>query len=118
MYTTNEELSELIGQWQESGEMSPRLLQVFKRIVTGLQRRFCRRVEIDDAIQNAMIDLIKQRDNFDVSKGLFNYVTTICLNAMRTQRRKNKKWAYAVGWEDGCQNGKSLPQSRDERQDE
>jgi hypothetical protein len=96
-YTNNEELAALVLDWQSTGVMPDRLVEVVGLIVKGCRggwtpakREF---YPWPDHNQDTLIRVWMLRDYFDVSNNLFALLTKIASDYLKRGTRNMRFWA-------------------------
>ena len=117
MYCTNGELSGLIAAWHSTGVMPGRLIEVVTHIASGCRNRYCRTLDLDDAVQTALLLIFKKKHKFEADRQCFNYMTTIIINEFRQLRYRQRRWTESCEWSDGLQNGSNKDSARASTED-
>ncbi len=79
MYTTPEELADLIADAQRTGKLSPRLVEVLDRLFGGVWSRFSRGIDRDDFVQACWVRFLTYlgRVRADQTQNVFRYLTSL-----------------------------------------
>lgn len=88
MYVQPEELKRLIGRFQGEGQLSPELVKVLDRIITGLAGRYGYSTDLDDKRQEFFLKVMEKRDAIRQDRNVFGYLTAIAVNILRRRPRK------------------------------
>ena len=87
-YVTKEELRTAILDYQTTGKISPALTTILENIAIGVTSRYSTWDAREDAKQDAWLLFIKHINKIKADKSPFNYLSTIVINAIRHNRRR------------------------------
>lgn len=92
MYTSNKELKTELLKLRNTGELSPRLVEILQNFAIGLQPKYARRRETDDLLSDFTILIIEKIGKIDFKReNLFAYLTTMFINSCRIDERKKNR---------------------------
>ena len=93
-YINNERFEDLIQLYIEEPKIyEEELMEMFGLLITNIINSFNFRVDVDDAVQDCYLLILKTLKNYKRSQGTaFNYFTTIIVNNLKLIYTKNKKY--------------------------
>lgn len=83
----------MISQWQSTDVMPEELVTAIGRIVAGCVMRYFPGTDIEEVTQRVLLLVLRRKGNFDPSRNLFAYLSTLVLNEIRLHHRERITWA-------------------------
>lgn len=88
MYATRLQLAELVKQFQATGQMSPDLVTILDKIITGVAGRHGLKADLEDKRQEYYLLVLRKKDNIKTEGNVFSYLTTCAVNCLRARQRQ------------------------------
>ena len=88
VYTTRQELTDLVQEFQATGQMPEALVTILDKIISGVASRYGFWHDLEDRKQEFQLLVLKKVNNIKTTGNVFNYLTTCALNVLRAKDKR------------------------------
>lgn len=88
MYASRQQLTDLISEFQATGQMPEELVTILDRIITGVAGRYGFNSDLEDRKQEFYLLVLRKKDNIRAEGAVFNYLSTMAMNVLRARQKQ------------------------------